>query len=591
MSTARYFQDELSYLKESGEEFAQYFPKLTRYLSSKSTDPDVERLLEGFAFLTSRLREKIDDHLPEVTQSLLTLLWPNFLRPVPSMTIMEFKPVPGSISEAQVLEKGTEIESIEIDGTICSFTTSYETEILPLKITNVNHDISRDASVITICFKTLADEGIHSINLHNLRLYFGGSTYSAITSNLWLHRYLHKATVKSSVDSDDGIQINKENIIQVGFKVDEDVLPYPKNAFDGYRLLQEYFSLPQKYFFVDFLDIPLSHIKSGQSDFVLSLEFSRPIPPDVRIYKDSFKLHCVPAINLFEHDAEPILLDGRRLEYLIEPAMRDASDIDVFEVTSVTGWVPNNDGKSGGISRKFGRFESFAHEIERVEGRSVVYFRERVRQAISGERIDRLITFVREDETISIREGETISMRLLCSNGKAPSGLAVGEISRPTHTTPSFVTPRNITRPSEPCYPVVDGTLQWQLISALSLNYLSLQDADALRSILHVFDFGSKVDRQREREAVRRLEGIQSIQSATVDRLFKGLPVRGMRSTIEMKESHFASEGEMYLFATVLAQFFALYSTINSYHELVVNGLEAGEEYRWMARIGNQPLI
>ena len=71
MSKARYFQDELDYLRKSGDEFSQYFPRLTEYLSSRSVDPDVERLLEGFAFLTGRLREKVADQLPEVTQSLL----------------------------------------------------------------------------------------------------------------------------------------------------------------------------------------------------------------------------------------------------------------------------------------------------------------------------------------------------------------------------------------------------------------------------------------------------------------------------------------------------------------------------------------
>ncbi len=590
MSTARYFQDELDYLRNSGDEFSKYFPKLTDYLSSRSTDPDVERLLEGFAFLTGRLREKIDDQLPEVTQSLLMLLWPNFLRPVPSMTIMQFNPVEGAISEKQVIKKGAEVESIPVDGTMCRFRTAHDVDIQPIKIGSVRHNVSKEASAIAVKIDTLIGEDIRTINLQNLRFYLGGSDYSALTLNLWLHRYLKRIAIKRLSNGEE-MSVGLEQLRQVGLENDEDVLPYPDNAFSGYRLLQEFYALPQKYYFVELSDISLAHLNSDETGFELVLEFSRPLPPDVRIAKNSFQLHCVPAINLFEHDAEPILLTGRRNEYQVIPARRESNDIEVFSIENVTGWQPTDTGRSGGISREYSRFESFVHEIERVEGRSAVYFRERVQQSISGDRLDRLLSFIREDEVSQINEGETISIRMLCTNGAAPKELAVDDISIPTHSLPSFVRPTNVIRPTAPSYPVVDGTLQWQLISALSLNYQSLQSPDALRSILHTFDFGARVNRQREREAHRRLEGIEEIKSETVDQLFKGLPVRGMRSTIDMRESRFASEGEMFLFSTVLAEFFALYATINSFHELVVRGREAGEEYRWTARIGNQPLI
>lgn len=589
MSTARYFQDELDYLRKSGEEFSKFFPKLTDYLSSRSVDPDVERLLEGFAFLTGRLREKIDDQLPEVTQSLLMLLWPNFLRPIPSMTILQFNPVAGSISEKQIVEKGAEVESIPIDGTACLFRTAYETDILPIKITNVKHDISKKASVIRLTVETLAEESIRSINLEKLRFYLGGSDYSALTVNLWLHTYLKVGAIVG----EDGqkIEFGASDIHQVGLEKGEEVLPYPNNAFVGYRLLQEFYALPQKYYFVDILNFSLAHISDSATSFDIVLEFSRPLPPDVRIGQNSFELHCVPAINLFSHTSEPILLDSKRTEYHVLPTKQNAGNAEIFSIEDVTGWVPSATAKSGGIARTYSRFESFVHEIERVDGRNVVYFRERVRQSLSGEKLDRMLSFVREDEISCVNSGETISVLLQCSNGAVPKELAVGDVSIPSHSLPSFVVPTNLIRPTAPSYPVVDGTLQWQLISALSLNYLSLQDPNALRTILYTFDFGARVDRQREREAIRRLQGIESIKSKTVDRLFKGLPVRGMRSTIEMRESRFASEGEMFLFATVLAEFFALYATINSFHELVVQGLDAGEEYRWTAHIGNQPLI
>ena len=95
MSLEHYFRDELAFLRLQGREFADSYPELTRFLSEQNTDPDVERLLEGFAFLTGNLRAKIEDEFPELTHGLLNMLWPNYLRPVPSMTIMQFSVIPG----------------------------------------------------------------------------------------------------------------------------------------------------------------------------------------------------------------------------------------------------------------------------------------------------------------------------------------------------------------------------------------------------------------------------------------------------------------------------------------------------------------
>lgn len=88
----KYFQDELAAVRELGKEFAEKNPRLAPFLSVREQDPDVERLLEGFAFLTGRLRQKLDDELPELSHSVMSLLWPNFLKPVPSMSIIQFKP-------------------------------------------------------------------------------------------------------------------------------------------------------------------------------------------------------------------------------------------------------------------------------------------------------------------------------------------------------------------------------------------------------------------------------------------------------------------------------------------------------------------
>lgn len=589
MSIARYFQDELDTLRVFGNTFSKYHPKLANYLSDQSVDPDVERLLEGFALLTARLRAKIDDQLPEVTQSLLMLLWPNFLRPVPSMCILQMTPDASSLSERAVISKeGVYIDSPRVDGTSCRFAPTRDVEILPLKVLPPRHDVSREKSVVTVPLSTLADEPVGSIALGGLRFFLGGPFYSASILNMWLHRYLAALFVKAP--NGDLVRLDPCCVAQGGLQSEDAVLPYPKNAFVGYRLLQEFYSVPEKFLFLDIPHVPSEHLRDEKS-FELSFEFLRPLPPDVRIDARSFELHCVPAVNLFPHDAEPFTLTGKRMEYPVIPADRDGNATEIFSIDRVTGWIDGNNDQRSQARRKYTRFESFEHEIERTDGRSSLYFSEKVCECASGERFDHLISLHREDEVSLAGLGEAISVDLTCTNGQVPHQLAIGDVRIPASPLGSSVTVKNITRPTRSRYPVIDGSLQWQLISALSLNYLSLENVDALKMMLRIFDFEALSDRRREREAYLRQKGLISIRTAPLDRIFHGLPVRGMRSVIEMQESKFSSEGEMYLFATVLAEFFRLYATVNSFHELVVHGLETGEEHRWMARVGNHPLI
>ncbi len=90
-----YYNAELAYLREQGAEFAARFPKVAARLqleAGKCADPHVERLLEGVAFLTARVRRKIDDEFPEITDALLGVLYPHYQRPLPSMTVVQFVP-------------------------------------------------------------------------------------------------------------------------------------------------------------------------------------------------------------------------------------------------------------------------------------------------------------------------------------------------------------------------------------------------------------------------------------------------------------------------------------------------------------------
>ena len=243
MSLKQIFRDELAYLHLQGNEFAKRNPNLSRFLSEKSSDPDIERLLEGFAFLSARLRQKIEDDFPELTHSLINLLWPNYLRPLPSTTVIRFSPKTDSITEKQIIKKNTSLRSQPVDGTQCRFATCHDVSIYPFVLDSINDSHSRDKSIIGINIQTLTDQPLNEINCNHLTFYLAGNDYTAQTLYLWVFNYLDRIDV--IIEDQTTKTLNAKNVERVGFQPNQAILPYPQNVFDGYRILQEYLNFPQ----------------------------------------------------------------------------------------------------------------------------------------------------------------------------------------------------------------------------------------------------------------------------------------------------------------------------------------------------------
>ncbi|RLK51712.1 type VI secretion system protein ImpG [Alkalispirillum mobile] len=584
----RYFRDELNYLRQEGREFAQAYPQLSQFLSERGDDPDVERLLEGFAFLTGRMREKVEDEFPELTHSLIALLWPHYLRPVPSMAIVRFDPRWHALRSGHRLARGTLLTSAPVQGVPCRFRTSRDVTLYPLAVAGVDTARTRRRSRVTLSLRVHSDQPLAELQPDPLRLFLGGDGYTARTLYLWLQHYLEGIDL---VVSGHRSFLPADSITAVGFQRDEAVLPYPRNSFQGYRILQEYLCLPDAFRFLDLrgLSDALPHWPAER--FELTFRFARTLPVEARVQAEHFQLHCAPAVNLFEQDADPIDLTGERAEYRIVPGGRNPDHCEIYSVDSVAGWVTTGNGRFRGKPRRYAPFESFQHQLERDRGGEGCYYRVRLRESLRNDGFDHDIAFVRDNEVQRPGDQETVSLRLTCTNRRLPEALAVGDISDFADDTPALVEVHNVTRPTPTLRPQLGGELLWTLISNLALNYLSLLHTDALRSVLRAYDFRALVDRQAERASQQRLAGIRGIETSAIDRLHRGVPVRGMRSVVTLDEAALGDEGGLYQFGCVLARFFALYASINAFHELQVVNLKNQERYTWKWQPGQQPLM
>ena len=130
------YQKELGHLRQLAVEFADKHPAIAPQLTGPSPDPDVERILEGVAFLTANIQQKLQDDFPDFAQSLLQMIFPHYLKPLPASTIIQFT-AKNILKNQLTIAKGTAIDSKEVEGTSCRFQTCQDISIAPVSIQSV----------------------------------------------------------------------------------------------------------------------------------------------------------------------------------------------------------------------------------------------------------------------------------------------------------------------------------------------------------------------------------------------------------------------------------------------------------------------
>lgn len=593
----RYYREELDYLRQLGKLLAKEKPYLARFMTEKEGDPDVERLLEAFAFLSGGLRQKLEDEFPEFTHGLINMLWPNYLRPVPAMTVIEYKPrkelqsivqvcrdeliKTQSVSNAQIFTPGVLTGGGDrVAPPDCHFTLARDTWLQPLAVRDVRNISSLKAGAIEIDFFTEGNVSSKALDLNKLTFWLGNEdAYTRYQLYLWFSENLKDAEL---IAGERRVAMPELWLEPAGFKQEDALLPWPKNVHIGYRVLQEYFCYPESFFFFHLRDVAPLPEDFPVSAFTLRLHFNLPLPSDIKLRKASLRPYCTPAVNLFAHHSEPVRPDNSTPQYPLRASQQYPESYDIFQIKSVSS--KENESEQGRKLRIWPEFEGFQHQIEYSRQREVVYWHHRTKTSLFHSGLDHSIAFVHADGSPpkhSGLDGEIFTASLVCTNRMLPASLHIGDICEAVDKNPAVASFSNVMRPTRPLYPMTDGIMHWSLISCMNLNYLSLLDREALIQVLRTFDLPGIHHPQQAKLSSQKLDAIEKMQSSPVDRLFKGVPVRGLSTTIWINPSPFVCEGEIYLLGTVLSYFFSLYASINSFHSLKIINTESQEFWEW----------
>ncbi len=606
-----FYNRELSFFRRMAGEFATANPKIAGRLRlgpDSSEDPHVERLIEAFALLNARTRMKLEDDFPEVSDALLSLLYPHYLAPIPSMAIVQFQldPTQSALRKGYTVPAGASIATDAIDGEPCLFRSSYPVTLWPILLKGAEIDArpftaprtrhSRDAvAVLKLSLQSTSDDlKLSTLPCTSLRFYLKGAPQIAnALYELLLNNVLEVAVARSANDPNPKT-LPPECLQPVGFRVEEGLLPYGPQSALGYRLLTEYFAFHQKFMFVDLVGLDSEVLSGLDRNAELYFYLDRTdLDVEQNIDADTFRLGCTPMVNLFKQRAEPIALTQQSYEYHVVPDARRPLSKEVYSIQSVTGISPD------GERVEFSPFYSHRHGSS-SHRESAYWLGTRRPAETSGDQVDlgteMYLSLVDLNRSPVDVQGWFLDIETLSLNRDLPGRLPFGGGQPRLSLTEGHGPVKRIeclTAPTPTLRPPQQHAALWRLISHLSLGHLSLVDGPAgaasLREILSLYDF-------RESAETRSLiDGILSINSRRVTARIPGdnggAFGRGIEATIEFDPARYTENG-LFLFASVLERFLALHCTINSFTMLIarVNGREDPLR-RWSPRAGEQVLI
>jgi type VI secretion system protein ImpG len=618
----RYYNQELQHLREMGAEFATQFPKIAARLRMDGievSDPYVERLLEGFAFLTARIQLKLDAEFPRFTQRVAEILYPQFLAPMPSMLIAKLNADTGdaALTAGVKFERGSRMKSLagRSGPTECQFRSAHEVTLWPIEIVaaeyfshtsnlplNSRPEWKKFGGGVRITLRATGGLDFSRIGLDHLRLHVSAGDETAYR----LYELICGNTLGVVVQAGKGGSvkhrtIDSDAIEPVGFDEEHALLPTTLRGFEGYRLMQEYFAFPQRFLFFDLFDIGDALRELGGQEVEVTFLFSKGDSSLLQtVDSTSFALNCVPAVNLFEHRCDRIHVDRSSYELHVVPDRVHPMDFEINELTMVTGYGVGLDSERRFLPL-YSAFhtEDHGHEAYFAVQReprllSTVQRRDGPRSSYIGTEV--FISIVDSREAPFSDDLQQLGVTATCSNRDLPllMPLGVSDTDLQLEKSVAVSSVRVVKGPSRPLSAQREGNVAWRLINQFTLNNVALTDtnqeegAAAIRELLRLYTHEADTSLNKQ---------IDGVRSMTTRQVVRRLPMpgpiafgRGVRIEIEVDEMAFQGSSA-FLFGCVLERFFARHVSMNGFTETIVRSQTRGVIMSGRPRCGTRPIL
>ena len=613
MNSDKYFEREYNFLQTSGEEFGKKHPTLGSrlHLSERERkDPFVERLYEGFAFLAGRIHERLDDEFPEIAGGILEILFPHLLKAFPSCAILQVNLKSGALTEPVLIRRGSEIQTqagkFKVKYKVQSgsgggsrltekdepaefiFTTTQDTIVRPIKLSDITIDESLQGTS-SLILKLQLDRNVdyNTLKMNCFRIYLQGASSVKYNLHLYLTKYLSSLSVREAVN--DKVPFKNMNSFKIEVPElsddsmysgeDYSILPYARQSFKGFRILQEYFAFPEKFFFIDIYGLD-EYTASGESQQIeIKLDFSKKILRELLPNKNNIALNCTPLVNLFSRPTEEVSVTQRLPEYYIVPDLYRRKSREIYSVDKVSGISENR-------LEQYKYIPITAHDILDTSNPEYNFkrFYSIVRKPLQSDMSETFIRLFGPSMDEEVFPKETLSIEATLSNGFLPSAyLEAGSIKEPLNFPPG-VEASNITVPVEVLECPEKQNYMWSLIAHLSVSFSTLAETETFKSILNLYNWAKAPNHPNK----KRIESIKKIHKPKlINKIINQSLIRGIEFHIEVDAKEFENgEGEINLMGMVLSKFLSQYVTLNSYVFLKITESGTSIDYTWNPAIG-----
>ena len=614
-----WYNSELAEIRQSGGEFARAYPRIAGRLrlgASTSDDPHVERLIEAFAFLSARVRAQLEDDFPRISESLLEILHPHVLAPLPPLSVVQFEldRSAGKLTGSYEIPRHSLLDSEPVDGEPCRFRTCYPVTLWPVRLLSATLKglpfrapetpaCGEARSVLSLRLQCLNPEMAPArLGLESLRFFLNGQRHYVDELYELLFNNLLEVAVADDARDPTFRMLPKDCLQTVGFAPGEELLPHSPRTPQGCQLMREFFAFPEKCLFCDLTGLGQGLAGRESPVFEVFLYFNRHEEElEQYVSAETFRLGCTPIVNLFDVTAEPIRVTQEQPEYRVVPDARRPAALEIFSINSVA--AVDDDGERQDVRPLY----SVKH---RAEAPGSLYWTASRRSGVlrdgeldPGTEMDLSLVDLNLDPAGT---GQMVlHLETTCLNRDLVSRLPFGgehpkfrlEKSGPVGHISCLLHPTRTMRPVRG-----QGTL-WRVISQLSLNHLSIEGgaegAATLQELLQVFESVRNADDPFPVNGILSVDS-NRIVSRVAPEFTRGgdgfarrsiAPgfARGVEIHVELDEERFVGSG-LFLFASVLERFFARQCTVNSFTSMVLSTRQRKEIRRWPPRTGNRLL-
>jgi len=601
-----YFNRELVAIRRLAAEFAQANPKIAgrlRLSPDAVDDPHVARLLDGVAFLSARAQARLDDEFPELTDTLLSVLYPHFQAPFPSCAIAQFTPKPDTQAMLQI-PAGYLMDTEPVRGQSCRFRTAEPLTLWPVRIeaarlmgmpftAPVNPLANGANAVLRLTISTLNPEmKFSSLNgFDKLRFFLRGSPATVMPLFETLAGHTLAVALADSPNDPNPVLLPGTALSQCGFEPEDALLPWPARSFSGFRLLSEYFAFPQKFMFLELSGLEAKTLLHSNGKLEIFLYLGRGSTELERsVSAENFALGCTPIVNLFPQRCEPINLDHTTTEYRVMPDARRSGVMEVWGLTNVSEVTQD------ASTRPWAPFYRLAAGRQDTAPTGGLYneLRRAAPEPLGGS--DTFIAPFMENFDPGQKASTVLSVNALCLNRDLPAELPFGG----GHPRLTALSPQAgvaamacITPPTPTLRPEQRTAGSWRLISHLALGHLSVtggaEGAETLKEMLRLYDLRDTAETRAALEALLAVSAAPGTARVPGGRL--GAFCRGLDIELEFEPRAFQSAG-LFLLASVLERFLALHASINSFVRSTVRLRGRPDpEVRFPARAGARVLL